>query len=299
MDRALRFGLITPVVTLNPRRFAAWETDAGPEEIRQIAIAADRHGFHHLTCSEHVGIPDEVGRQRGHRYYDPLATFGYVAALTTRIRLLTHVVVLPYHHPLAVAKRYGTLDRMSGGRLILGVGVGSLQPEFELLGAEFERRGEIYSEALAALRSATGRRDPAFEGRFYRYGGIVIEPHAIQRPVPMWLGGRGRVSLRRALSIADGWDPFGLTLQAVRELLADARAWPVWKAREARFEITLAPEQNFDIAKPDGLASLVDQIGNYRGAGATLLNLSFRSDSLAHYLEQLALFDEKVAPRFR
>lgn len=299
MERPLRFGLVTPVVTLNPRRFADWEVGAGPGEIRDIALAADRHGFHHLTCSEHVGIPDEVGKQRGHRYYDPLATFGYMAAVTSRIRFLTHVVVLPYHHPLAVAKRYGTLDRLSGGRLILGIGVGSLQPEFELLGAEFEGRGEIYGEALAALRSALGRRDPSFEGRFFSYRGIVIEPHAIQKPVPMWLGGRGRLSLRRALAAADGWDPFGLDLAAVTAILAEARGTPAWQAREKSFDVVLAPEASFDISTAEGSGALIDQIAQYRAAGATLLNLYFRSRTLAHYLEQLAIFDERIAPRFR
>lgn len=79
-ERALRFGIVTPIVTHLPRRHAEWERAGGPGELRQIAIAAERAGFHHLTCSEHVGIPSEVGRVRGHRYYDPLATFGFMAA---------------------------------------------------------------------------------------------------------------------------------------------------------------------------------------------------------------------------
>src|SRR4051812_42795159 len=103
-EAALRFGLATPVVTLNPsRHISPWEADGGAEELRQIAIAADEHGFHHLTCSEHIGIPEEVAKIRGGRYYDPLATFGFMAAVTTRVRFLTHVIVLPYHHPLEVA----------------------------------------------------------------------------------------------------------------------------------------------------------------------------------------------------
>src|SRR5262249_34851800 len=112
----MRFGLTTPVVTMVPRAHADWEEDAGAEEIRRIAETADRCGYDYVSCSEHVGIPIDVARVRGGRYYEPASTLGFIAAVTRRIRLLTHVIVLPYHHPLAVAKRYGTLDRLSRGR---------------------------------------------------------------------------------------------------------------------------------------------------------------------------------------
>src|SRR3990172_2371813 len=130
----MRLALVTPVLTRHPQNEAAWTEDAGaagrgrggPAELTRIATTADRLGFAHLTCSEHVAIPAAVVATRGARYYDPLATFGYLAALTSRIRFVTHVLVLGYHHPLAIAKRYGTLDRLSGGRLVLGLGVGAL-----------------------------------------------------------------------------------------------------------------------------------------------------------------------------
>src|SRR5262249_17529984 len=153
-------------------------------------VAADALGYHHVTCSEHVAIPAHVAPVRGARYYDPLATFGFLAARTTRLRFLTHVLVLPYHHPLALAKRYGTLDRLSGGRLILGGGVGSLEEEFALLGVEFAARGPRYEDALRALRAAFGGREPRYEGRDYRFADVVVDPCAVQPRVPIWLGGR-------------------------------------------------------------------------------------------------------------
>ncbi len=113
-----------------PHAHAPWEDDAGIAEIAMVAEAADRLGYHHVTCSEHVAVPFSAGEMRGAAYWDPLSTFGYLAARTTQIRLVTHVLVLGYHHPLEIAKRYGTLDRVSDGRLILGVGVGTLQEEF-------------------------------------------------------------------------------------------------------------------------------------------------------------------------
>ncbi|MER6893154.1 LLM class flavin-dependent oxidoreductase, partial [Amycolatopsis sp. NPDC000740] len=124
-------GLVSPVVTRLPGDPNAWEDTAGIEDLARIAETADRLGFDHLTCSEHVAVPVAVAEQRGSTYWDPLATFGFLAARTSRIRLVTQVLVLGYHHPLEIAKRYGTLDTVSGGRLVLGLGVGSLREEFD------------------------------------------------------------------------------------------------------------------------------------------------------------------------
>src|SRR6476661_2865517 len=192
----MRFGLATPVVTCHPDHGAAWEAEAGAAEIVCIAEAADRLGYHHLTCSEHVAIPVAVAPVRGARYYDPLATFGFLAARTERIRFATHVVVLPYHHPLAIAKRYGTLDRVSNGRLILGVGVGTLEEEFALLAAPFADRGARADDAMRALRAALSQPTPEYHGAFYDFEGFVIDPCAQQERVPMWVGGRTARSLR-------------------------------------------------------------------------------------------------------
>src|SRR5580698_9263482 len=124
----MRLGLVTPIVNLNPRFDPpAWEIEGGIDELVTIARTADRLGYDWLGCPEHVAIPSSVAAIRGARYWDPVVTLSYLAACTQRIGLLSHVTVLGYHHPLAIVKRYGTLDVASGGRVILGVGVGSLQ----------------------------------------------------------------------------------------------------------------------------------------------------------------------------
>jgi probable F420-dependent oxidoreductase len=184
----MRLSVVTPVVTRVPGRHARWEEDAGVAELVKIARAADRLGYHHLTCSEHVGIPTEVAEVRGAIYWDPLATFGYLAAVTERVRLATYVLVLGYHHPLEIAKRYGTLDVVSGGRLILGVGVGSLREEFELLDAPFGDRGVRADDALIALRASLSHDQPAYHGSHYDYDGFVVRPCAVQARVPLWVG---------------------------------------------------------------------------------------------------------------
>ena len=292
----MRFGLLTPIVTHHPEYGATWEETAGPAELARIAVAADRLGFHHVTCSEHVAVPETAAPVRGARYYDPLATFGFLAAQTTRLRFVTHVLVLGYHHPLAIAKRYGTLDRLCGGRLVLGVGVGTLAEEFALLGAPFVDRGPRYEDALRALRVAFGRRAPAYQGTHYRFERFLVDPCGVQEHVPIWLGGRSPRSLRRALEFGDGWDPFKLTLAELEPLLARARAWREWQARTAPFDVVLAPDRLLDPTLPAERAALIDLVERYRAIGATVLNLRFCHRSLAHYLEQLEVFAREIAP---
>ena len=293
----MRLALVTPVLTRHPQNDAEWTEDAGPAELARIATTADRLGFAHLTCSEHVAIPAPVVASRGARYYDPLATFGYLAALTRRIRFVTHVLVLGYHHPLAIAKRYGTLDRLSGGRLVLGVGVGTLAEEFALLGVPFADRGPRYEDAIRALRAAFGRRTPSYDGPHYQFGDVVVDPCGVQSDVPIWLGGRSARSLRRALELADGWDPFGVTLAAVQALLAHARETPAWAARRQPFDLVLPLDERLDPVDPAERRRLVERLEQYRALGATIVHLRFRHASLEQYLAQLEAVAAEVAPR--
>ncbi|GAA0941400.1 TIGR03619 family F420-dependent LLM class oxidoreductase [Actinocorallia libanotica] len=274
----MRIGIITPVVAQPPLGHGAWEATAGIAEIGAIAETADRLGYHHLTCSEHVAVPAEAAAQRGGVYWDPLATFGYLAARTRRVRLATQVLVLGYHHPLEIAKRYGTLDAVSGGRVVLGLGVGSLEEEFALLGAEFAGRGARADDALAALRAALSRREPSYQGEFYSFSGMVVEPHAVQEQVPLWIGGRTLRSLRRAAN-ADGWVPFGLPLEALKEMLGKVEL-------PDRFDVVLSPTRALDpLGSPEAAGSALRALGD---AGATIAGVRIKATSAEHYCEQLA-----------
>ena len=294
----VRFGLTTPIVTLNPRVHAAWEETAGVDALRQIAQAADRLGYHHLTCSDHVAIPAAVTATRGSRYYDPFATLGFLAAMTERIKLVTHVLVLPYHHPLELAKRLGTLDQLSAGRIVAGLGVGSLREEFELLGVDFNARGARYEDSLQALRAALGHRQPAYSGSHFAFRDFVVDPCAVQAHMPIWLGGRTPRSLRRALKFADGWDPFGFTHAQLESLLERARQWPEWRRRAEPIDLIFAPEPPIDVSTPDRVAAAIDTVARYQLIGATVLTLRFSSRSRADFVDQLDVFASKVAPRF-
>ena len=135
----MKLGVSTPVVMQLPAVASGWEADGTAADLALVAAAADELGYDFLTCAEHVVVPTVDAPGRGDTYWDPVATLGFPAH-SSRIRLATSVVVLGYPHPL-IAKQYGTLDQLSGGRVVLGVGVGSLEAEFALLGASFADRG--------------------------------------------------------------------------------------------------------------------------------------------------------------
>jgi probable F420-dependent oxidoreductase len=274
----LKLGIMTPIVTNVSGAPLTWEKDATIEDVGRVAEAADGLGYHHLTCSEHIGIPSVEAARRGTRYWDPLATFGYVSARTTRIRMATMTLVLGYHHPLAIVKRYGTLDHVSGGRVILGVGVGSLKAEFDLLGAPFDDRGPRGDDALKALRAALHSNEPSYEGEFYSFGGLTVDPCALQPHMPFWIGGRTRRSLRRAVTLAEGWAPFGVSPDTAAEWL---KAWEL----PPGFEVVLMAEQPLDPVGNPGLTE--ETLVRMAAAGTTTLSAVFVARSLDHYLEQL------------
>jgi probable F420-dependent oxidoreductase len=274
----VKLGIATPVVTNVAGAPLTWEQNASIEEIGRVAETADRLGYHHLTCSEHIGIPATEAGRRGARYWDPLATLGYVAARTERIRLATMTLVLGYHHPLAIVKRYGTLDHVSGGRVILGVGVGSLKEEFDLLGVPFDDRGPRADDALKALRAALANNEPAYEGEYYSFGGLTVDPCALQPHMPIWIGGRTKRSLRRALTLADGWCPFNVSIATAAEWL---------QAREVPpgFEVVLPAERPLDpLKEPEMTRNILQAMA---AAGTTTVSARFIHHSFEHYLEQI------------
>jgi probable F420-dependent oxidoreductase len=296
MTHPLRLGIVTPVVTRLPGAHARWEEHAGIAEIEHAVVTAETLGYDFCTCSEHVAVPVDVATVRGATYWDPLAVFGYLAAKTERIRLATFVLVLGYHHPLAIAKRYGTLDVVSGGRLVLGVGSGSLEEEFTLLDAPFAERGDRADDALRALRAALGVERPDYHGSHYDFSDFVVEPHAVQPRVPIWIGGHSMRSLRRAVELGDAWAPFGLRSGELAEMIGRARETDAWSHRERPLEIVLQNDRPWDPSEePDRVA---EQLGRLRAIGATGLAVRLVHHSLDHYCEQLAaLADLEPDPR--
>jgi probable F420-dependent oxidoreductase len=274
----VKLGIATPVVTNVAGAPLGWEKTASIEHIGRVAETADRLGYHHMTCSEHIGLPSTETGRRGARYWDPLATFGYAAARTERIRFATMTLVIGYHHPLAIVKRYGTLDHVSNGRVILGIGVGSLKEEFDLLGAPFDDRGARGDDALRALRAALPSNEPTYDGEFYSFGGLTVDPCALQTHMPIWIGGRTKRSLRRAVTLADGWCPFYVSID-------QAAGWLRSFDLPSDFEVVMPAERPLDpVGEPEATREVLQVLAS---GGTTTLSARFVHHSLEHYLEQL------------
>jgi len=278
----VKLSVATPVVTMMAGA-GPWERDGSIEDLARIAESADRLGYHHLTCSEHIALPVAEVARRGARYWDPLATFGYLAAHTQRIRFATNVLVLAYHHPLEIAKRYGTLDKISGGRVILGVGVGTLKEEFDLIGAPFDDRGPRAEDALKALRAALSNPEPEYHGALYSFERMVVDPCAVQEHVPLWIGGRTLRSLRRAAALADGWCPFNVTP-------AQAEEWLQRVDLPKGFDVVLPPAQRLDPINEPGQTQ--DILAETAAHGATIVPGSFAHVSVEEYLDNLQALAE-------
>lgn len=206
----LRYGMQLPVQSQSTLYAEPWEADAGPKDLAEIARAADRAGFAYVATCDHVAIPRRLAPAMGTVWYDPVATLAYLAGVTERVRLLSHVAVVGLRHPLLTAKQYATLDHLSGGRLILGVGAGHVREEFEALGVDFDRRGAVLDECVDALRAALGPDEfPSHHGKSYDFEGLGQRPRPAQDRVPVWVGGSSPAAVRRAAVRGDGWLPQG------------------------------------------------------------------------------------------
>jgi len=282
----MRFGIGTPIVaTPDP---TPWERSAGPEQVAEIAARADRLGYAHLTCSEHVAVPD--GPYSRSSFWDPCATFSFLSAVTSRIRFVTYVLIIGLHHPLQIAKRYGTVDVISAGRLTLGFGVGNERTEFDVLGASFEDRGARAEDMLRALRTTLSQRQPVYDGPYYRYRDLMVDPHTVQARVPLWLGGHTRRSLVRATTLADAWipPPAGHRGPGPDELAALLSTVEL----PAGFDVGISPGAPLDALGEPGRCT--EEVGRWQEAGATLMTVGFSRNSAEEFADQLEAFAELV-----
>ncbi len=178
---------------------------ATPALIRRHAIRAEALGFADVWVSEHIIVPRKQF-PRSPLFYDPVVTLSWVAAVTQRVRLGTTVLVLPMRHPLPLAKELATLHNLSDGRLILGAGVGWLEPEFAALGIPFKERGRRMDEGIAMMRAVWTQDPVTFEAKYIpaKIVDMTMLPHPVS-PIPLWFGGSSDAALKRTIRIGDGW----------------------------------------------------------------------------------------------
>jgi len=203
------FGMQLPIQSQSTIFVQPWEPSAGVAELVQVTHACEAAGFDYVAVCDHVAIPTANADAMSTTWWDTVATLSYLAAVSERVRLLSHVYVLPYRHPLAVAKAWATLDRLSGGRAILGVGTGHVEGEFQALGVPFADRGRLLDEAIDAVRVALTEEVPAHKGEHWEFADVGQRPRPVQPSVPIWVGGSSRPAMRRAAERGDGWLPQG------------------------------------------------------------------------------------------
>jgi probable F420-dependent oxidoreductase len=190
--------------------------------LRSCASIAERAGFDALFVSDHLCIPPAETEGSGGRYLDVLATLAYLAGTTERIRLGVSVLVLPYRPAVLTAKQVATIQELSGGRMILGVGVGWMKPEFAALGVAMKTRGALTSETLRVIRHLFDHPEPApFRGALVNFPAFVFEPHPARPPI--WIGGGGANAIARVVEFGDGWHPMQRAAE-LKPLVEDLRA---------------------------------------------------------------------------
>lgn len=200
---------------------------AQPGPMAEIAGMAEALGYESLWVGEHVVLPEP--RTSGSPLaastplLDPVVTLTFLAAITRRVRLGTGIIILPQRHPMVLAKELASLDVVSGGRLLLGIGVGGLRPEFEALGVPFADRGRRADEHLDAMRALWEMDQPSYQGRFVAFSAVDAHPRPAQRPVPVLIGGHSDAALRRAVERGQGWYGFGLDVDATAALMGRLR----------------------------------------------------------------------------
>ena len=274
--------------------------ESSAETVVALARAADELGFDFITAQDHSVAPRQWAADGGGQtWYEPFVVLSYAAAVTRRVRLLTDVVIVPYRSPFQIAKIAASLDQLSGGRLILGVGSGYLEEEFNILGASFSERGAVTDESLEVIKRCWTEEwldvsTPHFEAK-----DVSISPRPLQSPrPPIWVGGNSWRALRRAVEHGDGWTPF---FREDPTRVAEG-------VRRARDDYGLEPGRSFDMAVPirrglhneDGsvnVDSALRQAEAMAEAGATHIKVGFKATTAGEYVSKMEAFSRGVIER--
>ncbi len=299
-------------------------TTATPEALEALVRRGEALGFHSAMIADHVVFPLRIDSKYpytvdgrfpgGGDALEQLALMAFVAAKTTRLRLVTSVMILPHRNPVVTAKALATIDVLSRGRVTVGVGVGWLREEFDALGAPpFDHRGAVGDEYIQIFKTLWTQSPASFAGKFYRFDAVRCLPAPVQKPhPPIWIGGHSRAALRRVARHGDGWHPVGanaavpLTPPELAGLLAELRRLTEAEGRDpARLTISLKAPR-YDAGRPTpgtarrpfsgSPAEVAGDIAAYTRLGVGELIFDFRSESLAESLERMERFATTVKP---
>lgn len=271
-----------------------------------FAREAERRDIASLWVSDHVVFPRSItGAYPGGRfphapdrpYLEPVAVLVAAAVATTRARLGASVFILGHRHPVVMAKQLVTIDVLSQGRLICGVGVGWWKEELEMLGAPFHARGRQADEILRVWKALWTEDNPAFDGEFYRFRDVGFAPKPVQKPhPPILVGGDSPGAFRRVATLGDGWHASSKTPAQMREALPRLRAAADAAGRPFdSIELSVRFALRDDLLK-QGTQAVIDVLGDYKRAGLRHVMIDFRRDDLAQMLDILDLVAGTVRP---
>jgi probable F420-dependent oxidoreductase len=302
------FGIQLPIQAQSRLFTQAWEAGAGVAELTAVARAADLAGFSYVAACDHVAIPQDRAETMGTTWYDTVATLSYLAAVTEQTRLVSHVVALPYRHPLVTAKQWLTLDSLSGGRAVLGVGAGHVEDEFAALDVSFEQRGALADEAIDAVRAAFESEFSSHEGPRWTYDAMGLSPRPLQSRIPIWIGGSSPAAIRRAAERGDGWLPQGPPKEGMKSGIARLHELRD-KAGRSDQPFTVGGlsgplyvgEPGWDVGRavsgePTQVAAFLRGLAEL---GVNQIQVSFASRDHHELIDQLYTFGREVAPLVR
>jgi probable F420-dependent oxidoreductase len=303
----MRFGLSLP----------HFRQVASPDVIRQVAQRAEHLGYDGIWVSDHIIIPNAAVERFGSVFYEPLTVLGFAAACTSRVRLGTTVLILPYRNPVVTAKVLATLDVLSGGRVTAGMAVGWTEDEFKALGVSFRERGALSDEYIAAFKELWTRDKPSFQGHYVRFEQIAFEPKPLQRPhIPIWIGGNSKRAIRRAIALGDCWHPTRPLVGEVKAGMAYLREMCAQRERDPQTLMVAVrqPLKFYDGAEAalrrrpllGSTQQVIDDVGHYRDAGVQymLLDTFYSVPELAHetvegMCETIERFAADVMPKIQ
>jgi probable F420-dependent oxidoreductase len=284
---------------------------ATPDIIRGTAVRAEQLGYDSVWVSDHVVTPLANIVNFGETIFDPLVTLAVVAGATSRVRLGTTVLIVPYRNAVVTAKMVSSLDALSGGRVILGVGAGWVAAESAMLGVPFAERGAMTDEYLQAMQELWTSRRPSFAGKYTQFSGLTFEPKPLQQPYPpIWVGGHSRAALRRAAQVGTAWHPINRPPEELRSGRAELARLCQARGRSAPPAITLRNDvrvlragESVPTSTHAGRvlggepAALIDQLAELADCGVEHLVLEFLAADGRELDEQMAVFAERVRPR--
>lgn len=288
------------------------------ETLLRLAHMAQELAFEAIWVSDHVFIPYEyepnypysatgrLGLSATDHIFDPLTTLTFLAGQVSTPRLGISVLIIPYRNPIITAKMLVTLDVLSGGRVILGAGVGWMPEEFAALGASYEHRGAVTDEYIQIFRELCTADKPSFEGKHYTIANLGFYPKPIQKPAPpVWIGGYSQAALRRAVRLGDGWHPSNLppaTLAekaaVLRQLCAEAGRDPATLSISTRVNNVAFGETGDTTGRPSPLSGtpqqMIDAIKRYEDAGVHHIVLGIRGRDTEAMLATARRFVDEV-----